>query len=212
MLLYCSTRRRTVNSISGRDISHTTKPRSRTGKGSYPGLSKRKSRPAFTGSAPASVGSCSKPGKRSPSARCPPARSACVCRPCGIRFDAMQRTGGCRAQARPPVRNGRQAPAPLASQPSPRRVLCGGCPVMGIPTAISPPYIRDMNLDLSDEEAAALTKELADITGNYLYPFSERIRALKTILAKLGRARGVLPQARSTACWATGMSGGLLRA
>jgi hypothetical protein len=28
------------------------------------------------------------------------------------------------------------------------------------------PYIGTMHLDLSDEEAAALTKELADITGN----------------------------------------------
>jgi hypothetical protein len=42
-----------------------------------------------------------------------------------------------------------------------------------------------MNLDLSDEEAAALTKELADITGNDRYPFSERIRTLRTSLAKL---------------------------
>jgi hypothetical protein len=30
-----------------------------------------------------------------------------------------------------------------------------------------------MHLDLSDEEAAALTKELADITGNDRYPVSE---------------------------------------
>jgi len=39
-----------------------------------------------------------------------------------------------------------------------------------------------MHLDLSDEEAAALIKELADITGNDRYPFSERIRTLKAIL------------------------------
>jgi hypothetical protein len=39
-----------------------------------------------------------------------------------------------------------------------------------------------MNLDLSDEEAAALT---ADITGNDRFRFSESIRALKAILAKL---------------------------
>src|SRR5215472_8074018 len=30
------------------------------------------------------------------------------------------------------------------------------------------------HLDLSDEEAAALTRELAGITGNDRYPFSER--------------------------------------
>ena len=35
-----------------------------------------------------------------------------------------------------------------------------------------------MHLDLSDEEAAALTKELAEITGNDRYPFWEPIRAL----------------------------------
>jgi hypothetical protein len=32
------------------------------------------------------------------------------------------------------------------------------------------------HLDLSDEEAAALTKELADITGNDRCPFSPRIQ------------------------------------
>jgi hypothetical protein len=40
-------------------------------------------------------------------------------------------------------------------------------------------------LDLSDEEAAALIKELADITGNDRYPFSARIQTLRAILAKL---------------------------
>jgi hypothetical protein len=40
-------------------------------------------------------------------------------------------------------------------------------------------------LDLSDEEAAVLTKELADITGNDRYPFSSRIQTLRAILAKL---------------------------
>jgi hypothetical protein len=42
-----------------------------------------------------------------------------------------------------------------------------------------------MNLDLSDDEAAALIKELADITGNDRYPFSARIQTLRAILAKL---------------------------
>ena len=42
-----------------------------------------------------------------------------------------------------------------------------------------------MHLDLSDDETAALTKELDKITRNDRYPFSERIRTLKAILAKL---------------------------
>ena len=42
-----------------------------------------------------------------------------------------------------------------------------------------------MHLDLSDDEAAALTKELDDIARDDPYPFSERIRTLKAILAKL---------------------------
>jgi hypothetical protein len=41
------------------------------------------------------------------------------------------------------------------------------------------------HLDLSDEEAAALIKELADITGNDRYPFSSRIQTLRAILGKL---------------------------
>ena len=41
------------------------------------------------------------------------------------------------------------------------------------------------HLDPSDDETAALTKELDDITRNDRYPFSERIRILEAILAKL---------------------------
>jgi hypothetical protein len=41
------------------------------------------------------------------------------------------------------------------------------------------------HLDLTDEEAAALIKELGDITGNDRYPFSARIRTLRAILSKL---------------------------
>jgi hypothetical protein len=41
------------------------------------------------------------------------------------------------------------------------------------------------HLDLTDEEAAALIKELADVTGNDRYPFSSRIQTLWAILAKL---------------------------
>jgi hypothetical protein len=41
------------------------------------------------------------------------------------------------------------------------------------------------HLDLTAEETAALTKELADITENDRYPFSARIRTLRAILGKL---------------------------
>jgi hypothetical protein len=41
------------------------------------------------------------------------------------------------------------------------------------------------HLELSDEEAAALIKELRDIIERDRYPFSERIRTLKAILDKL---------------------------
>jgi hypothetical protein len=39
-----------------------------------------------------------------------------------------------------------------------------------------------MNLQLSDEQAAALEKELRDIVENDRYPFSPRIRTLRDIL------------------------------
>jgi hypothetical protein len=42
-----------------------------------------------------------------------------------------------------------------------------------------------MNLDLTDEEATALIRELHDIVENDRYPFSPRIRMLRAILAKL---------------------------
>ena len=42
-----------------------------------------------------------------------------------------------------------------------------------------------MHLDLSDDEAAALTQELHEIVENDRYPFSQRIRTLRAILAKL---------------------------
>ena len=37
------------------------------------------------------------------------------------------------------------------------------------------------HLYLTDDEAAALFKELADITGNDRYPFSPRIETLRAI-------------------------------
>jgi hypothetical protein len=42
-----------------------------------------------------------------------------------------------------------------------------------------------MNLDLSDEEGAALTNELDTIVRNDRYPLSPRIQALKAVLVKL---------------------------
>jgi hypothetical protein len=42
-----------------------------------------------------------------------------------------------------------------------------------------------MHLELSDEEATALTQELDDIVESDRYPLSPRIRTLRAILAKL---------------------------
>jgi hypothetical protein len=48
------------------------------------------------------------------------------------------------------------------------------------------PPIGDMpHLDLSADEAAALTQELHDIVESDRYPFSARIRSLRGIRAKL---------------------------
>ena len=47
------------------------------------------------------------------------------------------------------------------------------------------PHIGATHLDLSDEEAAALTQELHDTVANDRYPFSPRIRTLREILNKL---------------------------
>jgi hypothetical protein len=41
------------------------------------------------------------------------------------------------------------------------------------------------HLDLTDDEAATLTRELHEIVENDRYPFSPRIRTLRAILAKL---------------------------
>jgi hypothetical protein len=42
-----------------------------------------------------------------------------------------------------------------------------------------------MHIDLTDDEAAALTKELHDIVESDRYPLSPRIRTLRAILGKL---------------------------
>jgi hypothetical protein len=41
------------------------------------------------------------------------------------------------------------------------------------------------HLDLTDDEAAALTQELHAIVGSRRYPLSPRVRTLRGILAKL---------------------------
>jgi hypothetical protein len=41
------------------------------------------------------------------------------------------------------------------------------------------------HLDLTDDEAAALTQELHNIVENDRYPFSPRIRTLRALLGKL---------------------------
>jgi hypothetical protein len=46
-------------------------------------------------------------------------------------------------------------------------------------------HIPGVNLDLTDEEAAALVRELHDIVENDRYPFSPRIRILRELLNKL---------------------------
>ena len=42
-----------------------------------------------------------------------------------------------------------------------------------------------MNLELTDEQTEALTRELSQIIKNDRYPFSPRIRVLKDILGQL---------------------------
>ena len=54
----------------------------------------------------------------------------------------------------------------------------------------------DMRLDLTDEEAAALLRELNNIIENDRYPFSLRIRTLRTIRATLPGAPAPPPLAR----------------
>jgi hypothetical protein len=48
-----------------------------------------------------------------------------------------------------------------------------------------PTHAEYMNLDLSDEQAAALIRELDRIIADDRYPLSPRIMTLKAILAKL---------------------------
>jgi hypothetical protein len=58
-----------------------------------------------------------------------------------------------------------------------------------------------MTLDLTEEEAAALLRELDEIIESDHYPFSPRIQTLRAILAKLrsGPVREPLPPRREFA-------------
>jgi hypothetical protein len=60
-----------------------------------------------------------------------------------------------------------------------------GSPARASATGTLDPILGAMQLDLSGEEAAALTQELHDIIESDHYPFSPRIRTLRGILAKL---------------------------
>ena len=79
----------------------------------------------------------------------------------------------------------------LSPSDIPLSSLRPGANIHGIPSVAElgwPPlasYLQFMNLELSDEEAAALTHELHDIVERDRYPFSPRIRTLRGILAKL---------------------------
>jgi hypothetical protein len=85
--------------------------------------------------------------------------------------------------ALPEVRNIPLCPASLGKLPSQFSPFDGNT------------HIGAMHLHLSDDETAALTKEVDDITRNDRCLFSERIRTLKAIHAKLRpvRARQPLP-------------------
>jgi hypothetical protein len=58
------------------------------------------------------------------------------------------------------------------------------------------PISEPMNLELTDEEAAVLARELTEITGGARYQLSPRFKTLNAILAKL-RPQPALPAASS---------------
>jgi hypothetical protein len=76
---------------------------------------------------------------------------------------------------------------------SPRPTNYDRYPRLSLRDGQARPHIGVMHLDLSDDEAAALTQELHDIVETDRYPFSPRIRTLRAILAKL-RAEPVREQ------------------
>jgi hypothetical protein len=68
---------------------------------------------------------------------------------------------------------------------SPENLTFQRCRRPGRSRALTPHIGVMQHLELSDQEAAALIKEIADIIGNDRYPFSPRIQTLRAILAKL---------------------------
>jgi hypothetical protein len=54
-----------------------------------------------------------------------------------------------------------------------------------------------MNLDLTDEEVAALLRELTNIIENDRYPLSPRIRTLRELRAKLPAAPATPPSPKA---------------
>jgi hypothetical protein len=93
---------------------------------------------------------------------------------------------------------GSSAPAGQCVSPSPRCRRQGqGCrafreaeysalpQITNIEAIISTINGTIMHFDLTDEETAALLRELDEIVENDRYPFSPRIRTLRAILAKL---------------------------
>jgi hypothetical protein len=66
-----------------------------------------------------------------------------------------------------------------------RNSLTAVPPAVSLRAEASRPNIGIMHLDLTDDEAAALTQELHDIVENDRYHFSPRIRTLRAILTKL---------------------------
>jgi hypothetical protein len=69
----------------------------------------------------------------------------------------------------------------------PKICICGRLPQREVVTSPRELYITGImpHRDLSADEAAALIKELHAIVENDRHPFSERIRTLRGILAKL---------------------------
>jgi len=64
-----------------------------------------------------------------------------------------------------------------------------------------------MHLDLTDEETAALTKELHEIVEKDRYPFSPRIRTLRAIRAKLSASASARTPAAEIGDGAEGWAG-----
>jgi hypothetical protein len=65
------------------------------------------------------------------------------------------------------------------------RLLATPSPAVGLNIPFPITYLQVMNLDLTDEETAALTRLLSQTIDANRYPLSPRIQTLKAILAKI---------------------------